>query len=41
MAGKQIDFPPEQKHSAAFEQGLWIAVVVCVVLVLLAIFIVN
>ena len=41
MAGKQIDFPELQKHSKGFEQALWIACAISIVLVLLAIFIVS
>jgi hypothetical protein len=37
MAGKQIDFPPEQKHVARLDLALWIVAIACIVLVLLAI----
>jgi len=36
MAGKQVEFPPGQRHSAAFERAcLAIAVVLTVVVVIL------
>lgn len=37
MAGKQIDFPPEQKHVAWLDMALWIVAIVCIVLVVVAI----
>lgn len=40
MAGKQIDFPPDQKHSPSVDRFLWIVSIVSIVLVLLAIFLV-
>ena len=37
MAGKQIEFPPEQTHSKSFERALLIASVVCIIFVVICI----
>jgi hypothetical protein len=38
MAGKQIDFPPDQRHSPKLERNLLMISVVLTILVLIAIF---
>lgn len=40
MAGKQIDFPPDQRHSPTLDRVLWIVALASVVLVVIAIFVV-
>lgn len=37
MSGKQVDFPPDQRHSPTLERNLVIISLVLVVLVLIAI----
>ena len=37
MAGKQVEFPPEQSHSKSFERALLIASAVCIVFVIICI----
>ncbi len=37
MAGKQVEFPPEQSHSKQFERALLIASLVCIVFVVICI----
>jgi hypothetical protein len=37
MAGKQVEFPPEQNHSKSFEYGLLIASVLCIIFVVICI----
>lgn len=37
MAGKQIDFPPGQKHTRRFETGLLALSLVCIVFVVLVV----
>lgn len=37
MAGKQIDFPPDQRHSPSLDRILWIVSIVSIVLVIIAI----
>lgn len=37
MAGKQIDFPPNQKHIPSLDRILWIISIVCIILVVIAI----
>lgn len=37
MAGKQIDFPPNQKQIPGLDRILWIIAIACIVLVILAI----
>lgn len=39
MAGKQIDFPPGQKHSRGFETWLLVLSLVCIVFVVLVLFV--
>jgi hypothetical protein len=41
VAGKQIDFPPKQKQIPGLDRILWIIAIVCIVLVILAIFLVE
>ena len=38
MAGKQVDFPPDQRHSATLERNLILFSLVLIVLVVIAIF---
>lgn len=40
MPGKQVDFPPDQRHSPRLERALIIVSLVAVVLVVIAIFVV-
>jgi hypothetical protein len=35
MNGKQIDFPPEQTHTKAFEYGMLAISIICVIIVLI------
>ena len=37
MAGKQVEFPPEQTHSKPFERALLIAAVLCIIFVIICI----
>jgi hypothetical protein len=37
MAGKQIDFPPDQRHSPNLERLLFVIAVVSIILVVIAI----
>jgi hypothetical protein len=37
MPGKQVDFPPDQRHSPKLERALVLAALVAVVLVIIAI----
>ncbi len=37
MAGKQIDFPPDQRHSPRLERNLVLVSLVLVVLVIIAV----
>ena len=41
MAGKQVDFPPDQRHSPNLERNLVLVSVVLIILVVIAIFIVG
>ena len=41
MAGKQVDFPPDQRHSPALERNLVLVSVVLIILVVIAIFTVG
>ena len=41
MAGKQVDFPPDQRHSPNLERNLVLVSVVLVILVVIAIFTVG
>lgn len=41
MAGKQIDFPEKQKHVAGLDTALWAIAIACIVLVVIAIFMVE
>ena len=38
MNGKQIDFPPLQTHSRAFEYGMIVFSVICIIIVLFVLF---
>ena len=38
MSGKQIDFPPDQRHSPQLERNLVVVSLVLIVLVVVAIF---
>ena len=38
MSGKQIDFPPDQRHSPQLERNLVVVSLVLIVLVVIAIF---
>ena len=38
MAGKQVDFPPDQRHSPNLERTLVIVSVILIALVIVAIF---
>ena len=38
MNGKQIEFPPKQTHVRAFELGMLVFAIVCVVIVLIVVF---
>lgn len=38
MAGKQVDFPPDQRHSPKLERNLVVISLVLVVLVVIAIY---
>lgn len=40
MAGKQIDFPPDQRHSPTVDRALWIIAIVSIILVIVAIVVV-
>jgi len=37
LAGKQIDFPPNQKQIPGLDRALWIVAIACIVLVVIAI----
>ncbi len=37
MAGKQVEFPPQQTHSKSFERGMWIFSIGCVIFVIIAV----
>jgi hypothetical protein len=41
MAGKQVDFPEMQKHVKGLDLWLWVISLVCIALVILAIFLVD
>jgi hypothetical protein len=41
VAGKQIDFPPNQKQIPGLDRTLWIIAIACIVLVIIAIFVVE
>lgn len=41
MPGKQIDFPPKQKHIPGLDSALWIISIVCIILTILAIITVS
>ena len=41
MAGKQVDFPPDQRHSPQLERNLVLVSVVLIILVVIAIFTVG
>ncbi len=38
MAGKQVDFPPDQRHSPQLERNLVLVSLVLIVLVVIAIY---
>ena len=37
MAGKQIEFPPQQTHRKSFEYGMLAISIVCVIIVLVVV----
>jgi hypothetical protein len=37
MPGKQIDFPPKQRHDPKVDVVLWVISIVCIILVVIAI----
>ncbi len=37
MNGKQIEFPPKQTHVRAFELGMLVFAIICVVIVLIVV----
>ena len=37
MAGKQIEFPPQQTHRKSFELGMLVFSIICVVIVLIVV----
>lgn len=41
MAGKQVEFPPQQTHSKSFERGMWIFSIVCIIFVVIALLTVD
>ncbi len=41
MAGKQVDFPPDQRHSPKLERNLLLVSLVLIILVVIAIFTVG
>jgi hypothetical protein len=41
MAGKQVDFPPDQRHSPKLERNLVLVSLVLIILVVIAIYTVG
>lgn len=41
MAGRQVEFPPEQTHSKGFERALLLASAACIVFVVICIQVVG